>query len=170
MSDDFSPPGSATGITWTEHVGRLLLFFVHSLETKVKTSFGETDAIRADVVVLDGPAAGEFIADTLIFPRVLVSQLKGVIGGRVLGRLGQGEAKAGQSAPWKLAVDWTEADAALAKAFLAPAADGSTSDGQPWADAGPASGAGTAATSDAPSPEEIAAAVALIAERKAANA
>jgi cytosine/adenosine deaminase-related metal-dependent hydrolase len=57
---------------------------------------------RCDIAVLDGDCKGDVYADTLIFPRVLIGQLRPNIGKKVLGRLGQGTAKPGQSAPWTL--------------------------------------------------------------------
>jgi hypothetical protein len=125
MTDLFSAPATATGLDLKALLGALLLIHVHDIEQGINTSFGSTDAVRADVTALDGPQAGETFDDTLIFPRVLQSQLKSKIGERVLGRLGQGQAKPGQSAPWVLNAA-TQADADLATKWLtrvaAPAA------------------------------------------------
>lgn len=118
MSDQFSGPSSADGIQWTDYLGSLLLFKVKGYEPAVNTVHGETSAVSADVLVLDGEHVDTEVIDTLVFPKVLQSQIKGRIGGMVLGRLGQGEAKKGQSKPWKLA-DATEADKATARAYLA---------------------------------------------------
>jgi hypothetical protein len=118
--DEFTGPASSTGVDYKAHLGALLLFDVHSLEVGVKTSLGEKDAIRCDLAVLDGPDKGEEHKDVLVFPRVLISQLRGNVGRKVLGRLGQGEAKPGQNPPWKLS-DPTEADMATAREFLAAA-------------------------------------------------
>jgi len=38
----------------------------------------------------------------LIFPKVLITQLRSLTGQKVVARLGQGSAKSGQSAPWLL--------------------------------------------------------------------
>lgn len=103
MSDPFDDPGEpGSGINWTTLANRLLLFSVHSVEQGINTAYGVKDAVRADVVVLDGPNAGEQFANTLVFPGVLISQLKTKVGRQVLGRLGYGQAKAGQQPPWKL--------------------------------------------------------------------
>jgi hypothetical protein len=118
MSDDFKNPGSTEGVQWADHKGSLLLFKVHSVELGISTQFGDTDAVRADVVILDGANEGTVITDTLVFPKVLQSQIKGAVGSMVLGRLGQGQAKKGQSAPWKLA-DAEEADKVIAREYLA---------------------------------------------------
>lgn len=120
MTDMFDAPGSATGVKWEDLNGRLLLIQPLSEEKDIPTAFGSTNAVRANVTVLDGPSAGEEFADTLIFPKVLQSQVKGNCGtGRFnLGRLGKGTAKPGQSAPWMLG-DPTDADKDAARAHLA---------------------------------------------------
>jgi len=117
--DPFDGPGTASGIDFEWLNGRLLLVTAHSMEN-VNTSFGEKDCVRADVVVLDGPDAPETYEDTLIFPKVLIGQIKGNIGsGRMnLGRLGQGNAKPGQKPPWLLA-DPTDSDREIARDWLA---------------------------------------------------
>lgn len=117
MSDLFSSPATATGLDLKALLGSLLLVEVHSIETGIPTSFGASDAVRADVAVLDGDQAGETYNDTLVFPKVLQSQLKSRVGGKVLGRLGQGQAKPGQSAPWVLQ-EPTEADKQLATQWI----------------------------------------------------
>jgi hypothetical protein len=121
MSQDmFDGPGSANGIVWADYENRLLLITPHEKDVVVNTSFGESAAVRADIVVLDGPGAPEEVTDTLIFPKVLQGQVKGNAGtGRMnLGRLGKGQAKPGQSAPWMLG-DPTDADKDTARAYLA---------------------------------------------------
>jgi len=116
-TDEFAAPATASGIKWEDYKGRLLMFDVKAQEVGMTTAFGNADPIRADIVVLDGTDAGETISDTLIFPRVLISQLKPNVGRKVLGRLGQGTAKPGQSAPWTLA-DATDEDKAVARAYV----------------------------------------------------
>jgi len=98
----FAAPAAASGIDWTELNGRLLIVEPSEIVKDINTNFGVTDAIRANVTVLDGTDAGKKYDDTLIFPRVLQSQLNSRIGQKVLGRLGQGTAKPGQSPPWML--------------------------------------------------------------------
>lgn len=115
-TDMFSTPSAPSGgITWADHKDALLLVEPHSFEPGVQTSFGDADAVKADVHVLEGAGAGESYTDTLIFPKLLVSQTKGAIGEKVLGRLGQGQGKPGQSPPWILneatAEDITKAEA-----------------------------------------------------------
>jgi len=116
-NDPFNPPSTSTGIQWDDHKGELLLITIKEQRTGIQTAFGEADAIEADVTCLDGEHQGTTFTDILIFPKVLQSQLRPSIGGMVLGRLGQGDKKAGQSAPWKLA-DPTEDDRKTGLAWL----------------------------------------------------
>jgi hypothetical protein len=116
-ADPFAGPASVESIQYEEYKGALLLFTVHSLEREVKTTLGTKDAISASIAVLDGPRAGKTIDNTLVFPQVLQGQLRARIGSMCLGRLGQGDAKPGQNAPWKLS-DPTDADKTLARSYL----------------------------------------------------
>lgn len=102
MSMFSQPSAPGGGIKWEEHKGSLLLIDPKSFRSGIATSFGEADAVEADIHIIDGPNAGESYESTLVFPKLLVSQLRGQIDQRVLGRLGQGVAKASQSAPWIL--------------------------------------------------------------------
>jgi hypothetical protein len=117
-TDQFDSPGAAVGIQWADYKGSLLLFNVLSVEKDITTRFGISDAVKVAINVLDGPGEGDGIFETLVFPKVLKAQLAGKVGGRVLGRLGQGAAVSGQSAPWKLD-DPTEADKQTARAWIA---------------------------------------------------
>lgn len=97
-----STPSSSEKLDLNALNGALLHITVHELVKGIETSFGVTNAVRVDVAVLDGDHKGETYDDTLVFPRVLQSQLAQDIGDSVLGRLGKGEAKPGKSAPWLL--------------------------------------------------------------------
>lgn len=118
MSQFASPAPPGEGIQWADLNGALLLISVTHLEQGIKTAFGDSDAIRAKVAVLDGPQANTVHENTLIFPKVLRSQLAGAVGQTVLGRLTQGTAKPGQSPPWMLAAA-TPADEQTATTWLA---------------------------------------------------
>ncbi len=120
QTDPFTAPAAGGDrLPLDELLGALLLFTVDSVEKDIDTAFGTTDAVRCTVAALDETHKGDTWADTLIFPRVLQSQLRGAAGGgMVLGRLGKGEAKKGQSAPWTLA-DPTDADKDIARKYLA---------------------------------------------------
>ncbi|MFF1820370.1 hypothetical protein ACFVWG_23900 [Kribbella sp. NPDC058245] len=118
---NYCPPAEPSGISYNDLMGALLLIKVHSVEVDVPTAFSvpgqRNPAIRGDLTVLDGAQAGEKYEDALIFPKVLQGQLKSRVGQLVLGRLGQGVAKRGQSAPWRLDPA-TTADEAIADAHL----------------------------------------------------
>lgn len=133
MSDDFtSAPAPSGGITWEEHQGKLLIVEPLSYETGIQTVHGEKDAVRANVYVLTGPTSSDDFEDTLVFPGVLVGQLKRQIGAKIVGRLTQGAKKPGQNAPWLLdaataediqkARDWQAARQASSLVSAAPAA------------------------------------------------
>lgn len=102
MSMFATPSAPGGGITWADHKGALLLVEPLSIETGIQTVHGPSDAVKVNIHVIDGTGAGQSFEDTLVFPKLLQSQLRGQIGSKVLGRLGQGAAKPGQSAPWLL--------------------------------------------------------------------
>lgn len=119
MSDtDYAIPSTGSGdkLPLAELVGALLRFDVLESLTNVVTTFGPADPIRCNVAVLDGPLKAQTFTDTLVFPRVLASQLRPSVGKVVLGRLGKGTAKAGQSAPWLLTAP-TDDDIATARKY-----------------------------------------------------
>lgn len=118
MSEFTSAPPPSGGVTWADHKGKLLVIEPLSLEAGIATTFGTTDAVRANVYVLTAPGEAEDFEDTLVFPKVLAGQLKRSIGQKVVGRLGQGNAKAGQSAPWLLE-EATPDDLEKAQAWIA---------------------------------------------------
>lgn len=116
-SNPFRSPTAASGIQWESHVGHLLLIEPKSVDTGISTTFGEKDAVRADITVIDAPDLPEVFEDALIFPTVLISQTRSLIGEKVLGRLGQGQAKSGQKPPWRL-VDATEDEIEIGVRYL----------------------------------------------------
>ena len=104
--------------------GALLHITVKAIQRDIVTDFGTTDAVSCDIAVLDGDKKGDVLEDCLIFPKVLQSQLAQSVGAAdpvVVGRLGQGLAKPGKSAPWVLNAP-TEADLAIAVKYEAYAA------------------------------------------------
>lgn len=113
----FDDPSTSTGIEWKELHGSLLLIKPHEVIAEMATVHGTSSAVRADVIVLDGDKADEVYDDTLIFPKLIQSQVKSKIGGMVLGRLGQGNKKPGQSPPWTLSAA-TEDDKKKGRAYL----------------------------------------------------
>ena len=112
-------PGSGDRFVPVDEEGRLLLIDVLSLEREVLTpgiGSGSTDAIRANVHILDGPNP-RTLDDTLLFGTVIRSQLSKQIGARVLGRLAKGEKKPGKNPPWILAAATLE-DTAVAEGWV----------------------------------------------------
>lgn len=108
MTEQYATPSTPSGLDLKELNGSLLLVEVLGVEHDIQTVHGAASAIRANVTVLDGPQADSENEDVLVFPRVLQSQLRSKVGQKVLGRLGQGQAKPGQTAPWTLAAATAE--------------------------------------------------------------
>lgn len=131
MSTFATPAAPGAGISLADHVGALLLIDVIGVETGIKTVHGDSDAIKANVNVLEGTGSPADYDETLIFPKVLQSQLRKSVGQKVLGRLGQGVAKPGQSAPWVLN-EATAEDIAKAEAWVAKNAPAVTSAAAPF--------------------------------------
>jgi hypothetical protein len=116
-----STPGSGDKLDLASVNGALLYFTVKERKVGIETSFGVADAIICDVAVLDGPQKAAVFADTFIFPKVLAGQLAAFVGKDdpvVVGRLGQGLAKPGKSAPWVL-IAATPAEVATAEKYEA---------------------------------------------------
>lgn len=98
------------------HNGHLMLFFPTRFEENIPTRNGAADAVTAKIVDLD---TGEVLDDAKVWGKAMVPQLKGAVpDGMVLGRLAQGEGKAGNNPPWILHPH-TEPDVARAEAYLA---------------------------------------------------
>jgi hypothetical protein len=102
MTEYQVPSAGGDKLPLADLLGSLLRIDVLEALSNVQTSFGASDPVRAHVVALDGDRKGERFDDSLVFPRVLCSQLRPSVGKVVLGRLGKGVAKVGQSAPWQL--------------------------------------------------------------------
>jgi len=132
MSDPFSSP--AKGARVTDYKGALLLISPYDYKENVATSFGEKDAVEANVVVLTEPTDGfpegqgpaPHVAEgVLFFQGVLIGQTKAKVAskGMVLGRLGQRPvSKPGQNPAWALE-DPTDEDAQKARDYLATLSD-----------------------------------------------
>ena len=119
MSDLFDEPGAGDLFSNKENEGRLLLVTPTEYMAEFTTSAGVGPAVKADVVVLDGPESPKVYQDALLFGKVLTGQLKRNAGtGRPnLGRLGLGVKKPGQNAPWQLAAPG-EDDKQVAREYL----------------------------------------------------
>jgi hypothetical protein len=126
VKDIVSAAPSGVGIEWPALKKRLLVVEPLEVEKDIKTKYGVSDAVRANVYVRVSKTEWEDYEDTLVFPRVLQGQFRKQIGKIVVGRLTQGEATKGQDPPWVLA-EATEDDLAVARAFLASRMTSSTS-------------------------------------------
>ena len=121
MTSPFAQPGAGGDkFEPATYAGALLLVYPHKYVTGIPTKFGEADAVEADIVVLD--RAGQDgqpirLNSTMIFQNKMVGQIKGSVGGMVLGRLGQGLNVKGNP-PWEL-LDHTAADVQTATAYIA---------------------------------------------------
>lgn len=101
--DDLDPKGPSDGAKIADMVGEHLLVTPTAIRRDMKTSQGVSDAIVADIVVLDlkKPKKSEEHKDALIFQSVLVGTLREKVGvGRVAAKLIKGEARNGNSAPY----------------------------------------------------------------------
>ncbi len=111
-------------------MGELVLFTPSEHVEEVQTDFGQKDAVLTDIVVLSQDGAPEF-NDVMIFQGSLIGQLKRRVpqrnqatgqvireGRKLLGRIGKGEAKKGQNAPYIL-VDPSDDDKQAARDYLA---------------------------------------------------
>lgn len=90
-------------VPWEDFLGKLVVVEPLEHEHDIKTDYGITDAVRANVYVLLGPDRTEEFEDTLIFQRYIIGQIKRKIGKVVVGRVAQGEAKKNQDPPWQIA-------------------------------------------------------------------
>ena len=155
----FSAPVVNEGVKVADLNGHLLIVTPVEFKTGIKTVNGDADAIEVNVVDLD---TGEEHHSMLWFNVALKSALKPLIGQKVLGRIGQGAAKPGKSAPWILIDATGDADAvAKANAFIAnPTAT------MPVANNGINVGSGQtpAPAAATPPPVDLAAAQALLAQ------
>lgn len=128
-----APATSSGGVKPADLNGHLLLITPHEYKTGIVTSMGEAEAIECDVVDLD---TNEEHFSVLFFNVALRSALKPNIGAQVLGRIGQGVAKPGKTAPWILNdATANQADIDKATAYLAAKATGNFKPAQPAATA-----------------------------------
>lgn len=142
MTTFAAPSEGGGGIHAADLNGHLLICYPLSVEKDIPTTYGAKDAIRINVADL---TTGEFHGDALWFGGYLIGGLKNSIGTPVLAVMGQGEAKPGQSPPWKL-LDRSQDPASIEAATA-------------WLNANPGrlSGQGLAATAPAtPAPAPVA--------------
>lgn len=138
---EFSAPASGTVLKPAEIEGHLLVVEPAEYVPSIQTAMGESDAVRVDVHDI---TAQETFEGVLWFSTVLVSSLKGQVGRKVLGVMGKGVAKPGQSAPWTLVDASRDADAVKAASAYLEARAASTFAAPAPAPAAPAAAAGAA--------------------------
>ena len=107
-----SPAAASAGPKPADLQGQLLIFKPIEYRSGIETVNGPADAISCDVINLD---TGETHSDVLFFNIAIRNALRPLIGQRVLGRIQQGVAKPGKTAPWIIA-DASQDPAAIAKA------------------------------------------------------
>ena len=113
MSIQFDAPTQGGGSLKAADVeGHVLVVEPTEYVASIATSFGEKDAIR---VTAHDITTSETHTDVLLFGTALIGALKGQIGKRVLGVMGKGTPKPGQSAPWLL-IDASQDAGAVAAA------------------------------------------------------
>lgn len=133
MADDPFKSGASGGAGITQFQGQLLLVTPTEYVESINTSYGDADAVRVDLVVLDGPDGPEEVEDTLVFQRLLISALKsqakfnerhGVDPQTGYPKMTLGvlepnteKQKKGQDAPWDL-LDPDDTQKALARKYL----------------------------------------------------
>ena len=94
-----APSTSGSTLKPAEVEGHLLVVEPIEYIENMSTNMGPTDAIRVNVHDITDQ---DTHTEVLWFPTMLVGSLKRMIGQQVLGVMGKGTAKAGQSAPWLL--------------------------------------------------------------------
>ena len=119
-SDPFATPtGGGDGSKISDDVNQAILVRPTEYIPSMKTTQGVSDAVRADWIVLTGPNQGQVRNGSLIFQKVLKSELRAILGTPkplMVAVLGMGEARNGNNAPYLFAPadDATKALAAQA--------------------------------------------------------
>lgn len=111
------PAVSFEQLTDDDNLGKLALVFATGIREKVVTRFTPpgaegSDAVEANAVIFDDEGKAHELFGTLIFPKVIVGQLRGRIGGKpVLGVLAKRKSQEkGRSDAWILDPDQVTAE------------------------------------------------------------
>lgn len=116
----FNRPQSGGGDVFKpqEHANELVLVWPRDMRYNVTTPTGVSDAMACDIVVLDGPGAGQKYINTLLFSVGLRNNLQSYLGdpNPALGRILHVALQGGKTT-WNLA-DFSDADAENAAAYL----------------------------------------------------
>jgi len=132
----FASPAAESGdyVKIADLVGALVILTPLEHIQSFTTNFGDTPAIRINIVNLD---EGTEHDDVLVFNKAIISSLKNNIGAQVLARIGLGVAKPGKSAPYILLDATTDTEAVTkATAYLQAKATAGISAPAPKADTG----------------------------------
>jgi len=121
FGDPFAEPAGLSTDRITDMLGSLLLVRPTEYIEEMSTSSGDTDAVRADIAILDETEEPGRVAEgVLIFQMALKRDLRKVMKDGMpflLGRLQRGQAKGNKSAPYLFARP-TDEDKALAHQFI----------------------------------------------------
>lgn len=98
-----TPPAASFEFGLNDHMNCLAFFIVGGLHSSVSTSFGDRDAVRCSIVLLDGPNAGNEFVDVLVFNSRPVSRMRNAAGSIILARITQGVGRAGSNPPVEMA-------------------------------------------------------------------
>jgi len=96
---EFSAPAAGSVLKPAEIEGHLLVVEPIEYIESMATQMGNSDAVRCTVHDITNSTTH---AEVLWFSTVLVGSLRSRMGAKVLGVMGKGEAKPGQTAPWIL--------------------------------------------------------------------
>jgi hypothetical protein len=119
---EFQAPAAGSVLKPAEVEGHLLVVEPTEYITSMVTQMGDSDAVRCTVHDITDQTTHE---EVLWFSTVLVGSLRSRIGTMVLGLMGKGVAKPGQTAPWILQDASTSPEAvAKAKAYMDGRASG----------------------------------------------
>lgn len=103
-ADPFAKPtGGGDGSKISDDLDQAILVRPTEYIPSMNTSQGVTDAVRADWIVLTGPNQGQVRNSSLIFQKVLKSELRAIMGTpkpMMVAVLAKGVAKNGNSAPY----------------------------------------------------------------------
>jgi hypothetical protein len=109
---DAPTSGGSDSVSPADLEGHVLVVEPIEYRPSVSTKYGDRDAIQVIVHDISEKTSHD---DVLFFGSALIATLKRDIGKKVLAKMGKGEAKPGQSAPWIL-IDLTTNEKAVAAA------------------------------------------------------
>lgn len=109
---DAPTSGGSDSVRPADLEGHVLVVEPIEYRPSVSTKYGDRDAIQVIVHDISEKTSHD---DVLFFGSALIATLKRDIGKKVLAKMGKGEAKPGQSAPWIL-IDLTTNEKAVAAA------------------------------------------------------